>query len=480
MGLIPVFAIVILLGAVIDNKWVRYAGYIWAAFFLTDVPGEPMTRIWYVGAAFGICAVLMALVLLIRRHWFDKYAFSLLAMAYAGGLFYAFKRYLWAAADVRFEHMYLWFVVCAAISVLMNTELFRSEDEPKAGRVIGYIVNALCLVTGISMLATGWKDNTLATVLLILSVLALSFVNIANLFKTSVSRDLLGVYTGLKFTFIAFALLARFHAVSYVVSIVCMVVAVAFIVAGFLATLKSLRIYGLVLTLLCIFKLIVFDIEYDSDVMRPAGFFIAGVLCFGISWIYSRLEKQFVPGGTGFVFAGGRNVRWRNVRCGGVTDKTDKRAPKVIASKEITEFHAHFLLKEEWSRGHVSEFYTFDVKKDAAGVLTASEGLTGISAPADAGLLSALQGVIDKCGVAQKNGVYYVTAGLPPEFWPCELSVKYASGEKLAFTHDNDPSAEWAKNVYLAFSKWFEARGIDALVPPKYEGACDECGNDFP
>ncbi|MBR6360052.1 MAG: DUF2339 domain-containing protein, partial [Lachnospiraceae bacterium] len=321
VGLIPVFAVVIVLGTVTDDRWIRYAGYIWAALFLADVPGEAVTRIWYVVAASGVCAVLAVTVLLWRRHWSDKYAFSFLAMIYAGGLTYAYKRYLWAAADVRFEHTYLWFVVCAAISVLMNTKVFRRDDEPKAGRIIGYVVNALLLVTGIPMLVSGWKDNTLATVLLILSVLALALVNTGNLFKTSVNRDLLGVYTGLKFSFIVFALLARFHAVSYIVSIVCMVVAVAIIVTGFLTGLKSLRIYGLVLTLLCIFKLIVFDIEYDSDIMRPAGFFIAGVLCFGISWIYSRLEKQFVPGGAGSaLFAGGRGAQ-----CGGVTDKSDIR-----------------------------------------------------------------------------------------------------------------------------------------------------------
>jgi hypothetical protein len=465
VGLIPVFAVVIVLGTVTDDKWMRYAGYIWAALFLTDVPGEPMTRIWYVGAAFGVCAVLAVAVLLWRRHWFDKYAFSFLAMAYAGGLFYAFKRYLWAAADVRFEHTYLWFVVCAAISVLMNTKLFRSEDEPKAGRIIGYVVNALLLVTGIPMLVSGWRDNTLATVLLILSVLALALVNTGNLFKTSVNRDLLGVYTGLKFSFIVFALLARFHAVSYVVSIVCMVVAVAFIIAGFLAGLKSLRIYGLVLTLLCIFKLIVFDIEYDSDIMRPAGFFIAGVLCFGISWIYSRLEKQFVPGGAGSTsFAGGRGAQ-----CGGVTDKSDRRASKVINSKDIAEFYARFGLSGEWAKGHVDEFFTFEVKKDVVGVLTATERLTGISAPADAALLSALQEVIDRYGLSQENGVYRTTAGLPPIFGPCEMRVKYASGEKLSFTRNNEPQAEWEKKMYLAFSGWFEEKGIDSLVTPMRE-----------
>ncbi len=153
--------------------------------------------------------------------------------------------------------------------------------------------------------------------------------------------------------------------------------------------------------------------------------------------------------------------------CGGVTDKTDRRAPKTIASKDIVDYYATFCLTGEWSGGRESAFYTFEIKPDDGGVLTASEKTTGVSAPADKALLDALQGIVDEQELAQWNGEYRTTAGLPPEFWPCTLTVGYASGEKLTFTHDNDPRAQWAKETYLAFADWFAAQGIDSLFPPQ-------------
>ncbi len=153
--------------------------------------------------------------------------------------------------------------------------------------------------------------------------------------------------------------------------------------------------------------------------------------------------------------------------CGGVTDKTDQKAPKVIESKDISDYRVNFMLHGEWSPGHKSVFYTFEVKPDDSGTLTASESVTGVSAPADKSLLDALQAIIDKYRLVEENGVYRITAGLDPsEYGPCTLTVNYASGEKLTFTLNNEPGAEWAKATYLAFADWFAARGIDALTPP--------------
>jgi len=152
---------------------------------------------------------------------------------------------------------------------------------------------------------------------------------------------------------------------------------------------------------------------------------------------------------------------------GGVTDRTDPSAPKTIASGEITEYSVNFRLNGEWSPGNKNVFYAFAVRPDASGVLTASESLTGVSAPADKALLDALQAVVDEYKLAEQNGVYKLTAGIDPsEFGPCTLSVNYASGEKLSFTVDNDPYEPWARATYLAFAKWFAQQGIDTLLPP--------------
>ncbi len=158
--------------------------------------------------------------------------------------------------------------------------------------------------------------------------------------------------------------------------------------------------------------------------------------------------------------------------CGGVTDKTDTDAPKTIGSDEISDFYANFYLAWRFRGDDRDDYRThqfeFSVKPDGTGKLLASESNSGVSLPADEELLNALQAVIRENRLELKNGVYEVTAGLPPEYWPCELTVNYGSGEKLTFTEDNNPEAEWAEDIYDIFAGWFKENGDDSLYPDKY------------
>ena len=151
---------------------------------------------------------------------------------------------------------------------------------------------------------------------------------------------------------------------------------------------------------------------------------------------------------------------------GGTTYWEDPDAPKAIESREITGFYAAFYLSERWNAEEIHDF-EFRVTRGEDGVLTASEAISGVCLPADEALLSALQRVIDAYGLASRNGVYDVTAGLPPEYQERTLRVDYASGECLRFTVNNDPYAEWAEEVYTVFADWFARQGDDSLLPPK-------------
>ena len=171
--------------------------------------------------------------------------------------------------------------------------------------------------------------------------------------------------------------------------------------------------------------------------------------------------------------------------CGGTTDKTDHDAPKKIVSRDLTDFHAHFYLRGEWSPGREDRFYTCEVKKDEQGALTAAvwtdtTDAALITVPAEEALLASLQAVIEKEGLASRNGIYRVTAGLPPEFQACHFSASYASGETLAFTENNNPDAEWTRETYLIFADWFAEKGDDSLLPPKLTyGPVKDCRFTF-
>ena len=149
---------------------------------------------------------------------------------------------------------------------------------------------------------------------------------------------------------------------------------------------------------------------------------------------------------------------------GGVTDKTDPNAPKEINSKDISEFSVNFFHE---TRKNINEeqFFHFEVKKNDKGILMAEEIKTGISQEADKQLLDSLQEVIDRYGLVAMNGYYRVTAGLPPEYQKCTLTVIYESDEKLTFSENNNPSAKWTAAFYDVFAKWFAQKGDDSLYP---------------
>lgn len=133
-----------------------------------------------------------------------------------------------------------------------------------------------------------------STALLVVVVLMLALINLRRV--NSLMRYLpekgVSLYNGLKFTWTLGVILWRFSAVSYLISLAGIVLAIAFIVAGFRFNYKGLRLYGLVLTMVCVVKLLFWDIVFDNAFYRPISFLVAGILLFLISYIYFRLEKN--------------------------------------------------------------------------------------------------------------------------------------------------------------------------------------------
>ena len=135
--------------------------------------------------------------------------------------------------------------------------------------------------------------------------------------------------------------------------------------------------------------------------------------------------------------------------CGGVTDRTDHSAPKVIESKQISSIAASFWIQDEEGRG---TRWKLSAKKDGSGGVSVSvEGAVQEQAQADSAFLDAVQKIIDRFELAKLNGIDRVTAGLPPAYSPTRLSVDYASGESLYFQMNGRPEAEWPRALLELF-----------------------------
>lgn len=64
--------------------------------------------------------------------------------------------------------------------------------------------------------------------------------------------------------------------------------------AGFVTRIKPLRLYGLIAIIVCVLKLVTIDIGLNTDMlMRVIALIVGGLICFGISALYTYTVKRF-------------------------------------------------------------------------------------------------------------------------------------------------------------------------------------------
>ena len=76
-------------------------------------------------------------------------------------------------------------------------------------------------------------------------------------------------------------------------SLCCMVCALVCIVLGFRMQVGGLRLYGLVLVIVCVGKLAMFDIVGLDSLARVGAFIAGGIICFAVSALYNFAVKRF-------------------------------------------------------------------------------------------------------------------------------------------------------------------------------------------
>ena len=83
---------------------------------------------------------------------------------------------------------------------------------------------------------------------------------------------------------------------TYALSLASMIIALVIITLGFWSRTRSLRLYGLVIVILCVLKMVLFDLGGLDTLMRVVAFIGGGVICFGISALYNFAVKRFYAG----------------------------------------------------------------------------------------------------------------------------------------------------------------------------------------
>ena len=180
--------------------------------------------------------------------------------------------------EIFFDYgiMLLLFALVSVYGILSKNMIFKAQ---------GWAMVVYCMLLGASV-DSGTVFEITALVITVAAFVAEAFVFDNSVIYKMISYLQLGAWM--------FYMLYKFKTPDFVISVCMIFFAVICIVLGFWKrdTAKSLRIFGLVLTIIFVVKFIVVDISFDSSITKALSFLAAGILCFGISAIYNHFEKQ--------------------------------------------------------------------------------------------------------------------------------------------------------------------------------------------
>lgn len=139
-------------------------------------------------------------------------------------------------------------------------------------------------------------DLLILQFVLTLSVLAVALVQSKELLLRENKDDMIsGLWMVIKYLMFAWTAVWSYFDYSIdsvLYSVAGLMVAIAWISLGFYLKVKSVRLYGLVLTLVMVAKFIIVDLSGENSMTRVIALIVGGVLCFIISYIYNKLSTS--------------------------------------------------------------------------------------------------------------------------------------------------------------------------------------------
>lgn len=293
IGLLMLIVPLYIAGHVLDNGHFKYMSYIYmfiyVMFNITELENWQVILIGF---------IMLAVIVVINNLKYDRATKYIMSIYFIVLMICSFDEQI-----ISFSVMY---VVFSVFSIFMNSKYYKYDKNLKITESIsegaGYIFNVILMLVGLAWINVG-HDNIVifnykldsqvaAAVLVIVATIAIYLINTKRLFNLKIKELYVGIYICFKFTVLTYAILSRLNTATYIISVVGLVISITCIILGFKFLHKSFRLYGLVLAMICVAKLVIVDITYSSTLMRPVGFFVAGILCFIISWIYNKLEKK--------------------------------------------------------------------------------------------------------------------------------------------------------------------------------------------
>lgn len=203
----------------------------------------------------------------------------------------------WNSYNNDIQNLIAYLLCVFTVMFIYKTGYLNGKDEnlSKAGRHAGlYIFSTVLYALGL------WEIHTMEVDALRFIVMLAAFS--ITVFQTHLLlsdyekiKDDIGIWLVLKyfiFVWVTMGAFWRFPFNSASYSVVGLLLAIIAIYAGFKYDAKSIRKFGLGITMLMVAKFIFVDLIGENSITRVIAFAIGGVLCFIISIIYNRLSKE--------------------------------------------------------------------------------------------------------------------------------------------------------------------------------------------
>lgn len=175
----------------------------------------------------------------------------------------------------------------ACVLLFTRVEMYRSSK-------VNVLVAFAWVYNGISLLASMIEMAdpnriSMTVVLLVESALLMLLFSEASGTK---AENIVRCRTHALTIFFTYMVFAYDIGLPIAVSILLMVIAIASVGVGFWLKIKSVRIYGLCMSLFVCGKLLLVDFADAQSADRVISFFVVGVIALAISYLYMRIERS--------------------------------------------------------------------------------------------------------------------------------------------------------------------------------------------
>ncbi len=161
--------------------------------------------------------------------------------------------------------------------------------------LVFYLLSTLLYFIGIDGIA--FADKMVLRIIFILATIAITVLQ-TKVLSVNISGDmaLYGLWFVIKHLILTWTILWSFSELSIAsaaYSVIGLLISIICIALGFKYRIKSIRLYGLVLTIIMVAKFILVDLYEENSITKVAALILGGCLCFIISFIYNKASENY-------------------------------------------------------------------------------------------------------------------------------------------------------------------------------------------